>query len=101
MPSRVVDPDGVAWEVARVWFGRPDWSRESPDPGDDILEDAGDRLSDVGRFEEAWWATALVFLGGLVVALLFFVLLPLLVALLPWWLSASSARGSCRSPRGR
>ena len=84
-----------------MWFGRPDWSRESPDPGDDILEDAGDRLSDVGRFEEAWWATALVFLGGLVVALLFFVLLPLLVALLPWWLSASSARGSCRSPRGR
>jgi hypothetical protein len=82
MPARVVDPDGVAWEVSREWFGRPIWSRDPPDPGDDFLEDAGDRLSDVGLFGEgAWWATILVFAGGLVVALIFFVFLPLVFVL--------------------
>jgi hypothetical protein len=83
MSRRVVGPPGVTWEVAREWFGPRAWSRESPDPGDDLLDEARERLSDVGLFAEgAWWATALVFLGGLVVSLIFFVVLPLLFALL-------------------
>jgi hypothetical protein len=79
---RVVDPDGVTWEVAREWLRRPIRSGDAPDPGDDFLEDAGDRLSEVGLLgDDAWWATVLVFAGGLVVALIFLVLLPLLFAL--------------------
>lgn len=82
MSLRVVDPDGVAWEVAREWLRRPIWSRDAPDPGDDFLEDAGERLSEFGLLGDgAWWATVLVFAGGLVVSLIFLVLLPLLLAL--------------------
>jgi hypothetical protein len=83
MSLRVVDPDGVAWDVERESFRRPIRSRDAPDPGDDILEEAGDRLRDAGLFgTDEWWGTVLVFFGGLVVALLFFVVLPLLFALL-------------------
>lgn len=82
MSRRVVDPEGVAWEVARQWFGRPAWSRESPDPGDDILEEARDRLSYLDLHPEAaWWLTILAIVGGVLVALILFIFLPLLLAL--------------------
>jgi len=79
MSPLVVDPKGVTWEVAREWFGRPVRSEDAPDPGEDILEDAGDRLSDIALFGESAWWTVLVFVGGLVVSLIFFVVLPLLL----------------------
>jgi hypothetical protein len=99
---RVVDPDGVSWEVERVWFPRPEWSRGSPDPGDDVIEDAGEALSWGG-------GTVLVLFGSILVALLFFVFLPLVIAVLgllvalavfgtrllsisPWTVTAVSSR---------
>jgi hypothetical protein len=82
MVRRVVDPEGVVWEVARQWFGRPDWSRDAPDPGDDFLEETGDRMSHLDDGPEAsWWLTVLALVGGFLLALIFFVLLPLLFAL--------------------
>ncbi len=57
---RDVGPDGIVREVAREWFRRPDWLRDAPDPGDDILEEAGDRLSSAGWFTEGWWGTVLL-----------------------------------------
>jgi hypothetical protein len=106
---RVVDPDGVSWEVERVWFPRPEWSRGSPDPGDDVIEDAGEALSWGGLLEDSWWGTVLVLFESILVALLFFVFLPLVIAVLgllvalavfgtrllsisPWTVTAVSSR---------
>jgi hypothetical protein len=77
---RVVDPDGVEWEVTREWFRRPDWVPDSPDPGEDILEEAVDRLHWSTWFTESWWGWALALFAGLIVAVVFFVLLPLAIA---------------------
>jgi hypothetical protein len=112
MSPRVVDPEGVKWEVAREWFTRPVRSEDAPDPGDDILEDAGDRLSHLDRLGEgAWWLTVLALVGGLVVSLIFFIVLPLLFALVgvllalgllvARLLSISGWRVTARSSRAR
>ena len=98
---RVVGPTEVAWEVVRECVRARAWSRESPDPGDDILEDAGERLSDVGLFAEGeWWATALVFLGGLVVSLIFFVVLPAALRA-PWCAGGARCARRAAAPISR
>jgi hypothetical protein len=121
---RVVDPQGTAWDVSREWFRGPDWSRSSPDPGDDTIEDAGEMLEWGGMFEDSGWWTVLVLVGSLLVVLLFFVRFPVVFAVLglavalgvlvarllsisPWTVAARSSgtrlewrvRGTLRSAR--
>ena len=50
------------------------------DPGDGILEEAGDRLSWAGWFTEGWLGTVPLLFSAVIVALVFFVLLPLVLA---------------------